>query len=93
MTGTYVDVYPAINGCDSTRTLHLTVLPVFNTTITASICQGENYAGHTATGTYVDVYNAGNGCDSTRTLHLTVRPTTSTNYNIAICQGQSYAGV
>ena len=78
--------FTAANGCDSTRTLRLTVLPTVSATITASICQGDNYAGHTSSGTYVDVYTAANGCDSTRTLHLTVKPVFNTTVTTAICQ-------
>jgi len=91
--GTYVDTLVSVlTGCDSIRTLNLTVRPVFATTITTSICQGQSYAGHTATGTYVDVYPAINGCDSTRTLHLTVLPVFATVITTSICQGQNYAG-
>jgi gliding motility-associated-like protein len=91
--GTYTDTFTSIiNGCDSIRTLYLTIKPVFNTSVTTSICQGQNYAGYTSSGTYVDVYSAVNGCDSTRTLYLTVKPTVSTTIAASICQGQNYAG-
>ena len=91
--GTYVDSYVSVNnGCDSIRTLILTIKPVFATDVTASICQGKNYAGHTTAGTYVDVYTAVNGCDSTRTLHLSILPVFSTNIAATICQGQNYYG-
>ncbi|MEO6719422.1 MAG: M43 family zinc metalloprotease [Ferruginibacter sp.] len=91
-TGTFVDVYTAANGCDSTRTLNLTVHPLQFATIATSICQGENYAGHTKSGTYKDVYNDIYGCDSTRTLHLMVKPVFSTNVAATICDGFNYAG-
>ncbi len=92
-TGTYVDTLAStINGCDSIRTLHLTVKPSPRTTITTSICQGDNYNGYTTSGTFIDVFTAVNGCDSTRTLHLTVKPRFATTVNIAICQGENYAG-
>jgi len=92
-TGTFIDTLPStINGCDSIRTLHLTVKPTSATTINAAICAGQNYAGHIATGTYVDIYPAINGCDSTRTLNLVVKPVFATSVTASICQGQSYFG-
>ncbi len=90
--GIYVDTLAGYNGCDSIRTLNLTVKPVFFTTVTTSICPGQNYAGHTISGTYIDVYPAINGCDSTRTLNLTVLPVIASTVNAAICPGQNYAG-
>ena len=92
-SGTYIDTLASYaNGCDSIRTLYLTVKPVVTTNITTSICQGQNYAGHTTTGSFVDIYTAANGCDSTRNLFLTVKPTFATSVTTAICQGQNYAG-
>ena len=92
-SGTYIDTLISFRtGCDSIRTLNLTVKPTFTTSVTTSICQGQNYAGHTTTGTFVDVYTARNGCDSTRTLFLTVKPIFATSVTATICQGQNYAG-
>jgi gliding motility-associated-like protein len=90
--GTYTDTLPNFNGCDSIRTVKLTVKPVFTTSVTTAICFGENYAGHTTSGTFVDVYPAINGCDSTRTLFLTVKPLSFSNISAIICQGENYAG-
>ncbi len=88
--GTYVDVFTAMNGCDSTRTLSLTVKPVFQTSVDTAICEGEQYAGHGVSGTYVEVFKASNGCDSTRTLVLQVNPTRSLTINPEICEGESF---
>lgn len=90
--GTYTDTLANYKGCDSIRTVRLTVKPVFITSVTTAICFGENYAGHTTTSTYIDVYKAINGCDSTRTLFLTVKPLSFSNINAIICQGENYAG-
>lgn len=90
--GTYIDTLSGINGCDSIRTLILTVKPVFATTVTASICAGENYAGHTTSGTFVDVYASANGCDSTRTLYLTMKPVRSKTITAEVCDGETVEG-
>ena len=93
VAGTYIDtLVSTFTGCDSIRTLYLTVKPVYNTNVNASICQGQSYQGYSTTGTYVNVFTAANGCDSTRTLHLTVKPVSNTTVNASICQGQNYAG-
>ena len=63
------------------------------TTITAAICQGQNYAGHTASGNYIDTLTSIiNGCDSIRTLNLIVKPVFKTTVTTSICHGQNYAG-
>lgn len=91
-SGTYIDTLLASNGCDSIRTLHLTVQPTSFSTITQEICQGQTYLGHNVSGTYVDTLTGSGGCDSIRTLVLTVRPKASIIINQSICQGQSYLG-
>jgi gliding motility-associated-like protein len=59
-------------------------------TLNATICEGQNFSGHTVTGTYLDTFSLPNGCDSIQALHLTVKPTILTTTNVAICPGQSY---
>ncbi len=61
-------------------------------TITASVCAGENYAGYTTPGTYTDVFTSGGGCDSIRTINLTVYPKLSSVSDTTICFGTSYEG-
>lgn len=92
-TGTYIDTLAShINGCDSIRTLNLTVKPRRFTTLNIAICAGDNYNGHTSSGTYTDVFTAVNGCDSIRTLHLTVNPLSYLTVDTTICANQNYAG-
>ena len=92
VAGTYIDTLPGYNGCDSIRTLNLSIKPVYRTTVTAAICAGENYAGHTTSGEFTDVYPAANGCDSTRLLNLIVKPVYNTFIEATICAGENYAG-
>ena len=92
LTGTYVDIFVAANGCDSTRTLNLVVKPKSFTTYNQVICDGQSYQGHTTSGTYITTLIAANGCDSIITLNLTVKPRSFTTNNQTICEGQTYQG-
>ncbi|MDZ7846979.1 MAG: hypothetical protein U5L96_09505 [Owenweeksia sp.] len=40
----------ALNGCDSTHTINLTVKPQRDTTLNATICQGQSLHGYTTSG-------------------------------------------
>jgi len=92
--GDYDFIYGGANGCDSTVTLQLTVLPISETTIAASICAGEiyQYDGDTLTtpGTYKFVYDAANNCDSIVTIELTVRPLLSSSLSVTLCEGGAF---
>ena len=91
-SGIYVDHFTAANGCDSMRTLNLTVKPSVATTVDQDICEGQSYLNYSASGTYVDHFTAVNGCDSSRTLHLTVKVKSHTSIEQTICDGQSNSG-
>lgn len=75
-------------GCDSTVVLTLNILQPANTTVQATICEGESYSflGLTLTqsGVYTGTFVATNGCDSTVTLLLTVN---SVPFNIILQSG------
>jgi len=93
-SGTYVDVFTAANGCDSTLTTELTVLPAFTSQADVTICEGQSYfAGgtdQTESGTYQDVFTTSGGCDSIVTTVLTVLPAFTAQVDAQICEGQSY---
>jgi hypothetical protein len=92
--GTYTHTLQSVHGCDSVITLTLTVNPVFNTPISAAICEGGNYNffGQTLTtaGTYTHTLQTVHGCDSVITLTLTVNPVFNTPISTEICEGDSY---
>lgn len=75
-TGTYTFYGLTSEGYDSTRYVHIEVLPVPHTIIEKSICRGHAFdfdgATLTETGTYADTLNTTRGCDSIVTLYLTV---------------------
>ena len=91
-SGTFVDTFTAQSGCDSTRTLELTVLPNILNELEATICEGEEFEGFTETGTFEDVFTASNGCDSTRILQLEVLPNILNELEVSICEGEEFEG-
>jgi len=94
-SGNYPATFTSVYGCDSTVTLNLTVNPVFNSVINATICSGSqyNFAGnnYTTAGNYPVVFQSVGGCDSTVTLNLAIHPTptvTAVN-NQAFCHASA----
>lgn len=88
--GTYVDTFSTA-GCDSIRTLVLTVTDFTRDTVSASICPDGNYYGHTTAGTYIDTFGT-SACDSIRTLFLTVTDFTRDTITASICPNGDYYG-
>jgi gliding motility-associated-like protein len=76
-SGTYTDTLINYLNCDSIIKTYLTVLLVDRNTITATICESDNYilpnglSTHTA-GVYIDTFMNQAGCDSIITTHLSV---------------------
>ncbi len=93
LSGSYEQVFAAQNGCDSTITLHLTVLPALQSSFSQAICSGESFAfgnaSYSQSGSYEQVFAAQNGCDSTITLHLTVLPAATNSITETLCFGGS----
>ena len=80
---TYVLTATHENGCVSSDSIRITVLPTFTQTFTDNICQGSTYSLHgfqlpaqTVAGTFTFTNNLQSihGCDSTIILNLTVNP-------------------
>ncbi len=93
--GVYTQTLQTVNGCDSIITLTLNVNPIFNTELSANICEGQTYTENgfnvSETGVYTQTLTSVNGCDSIVTLTLNVNPIFNTELTATICQGQVYA--
>lgn len=67
-----------LQGCTSSDSISLQVLPTIEVTNAVSICFGTTYTingnVYSATGNYQDTLIAANGCDSVVTTQLTVKP-------------------
>lgn len=93
VTGVYGNQYTTHEGCDSIRTLELTVFPHSDTAIYDTIMYYERYffEGDTLNtqGVYRHTFGGANGCDSIRTLHLRVVPQIITGVNLVadLCAG------
>jgi len=94
-SGSYIDTFIGINGCDSVVTTNLTIQPFVSSNQTLVLCVGESYAVGTSTyttsGTYADVLTSIDGCDSTVYTDLTILPANAFFQNITLCNDENYA--
>jgi hypothetical protein len=85
-----------VNGCDSTVTINLNVLPALTGLETSTICQeesiivnGTTYDASNPSGVEVFTNVGVNGCDSTVTVNLNVLPALTGLETSTICQEES----
>jgi hypothetical protein len=86
--GTYTDVIPNANGCDSTITINLTFSTPVASSLAASACSSytaPSGAVFTSSGTYTDTIATANGCDSVITINLTVNQPSSSTLTATAC--------
>lgn len=92
--GTYTQTMTSTNGCDSTLTVNVSMLPVDSIQTTQSICDGEtlmfNGQALTTAGTYTETFTSVWGCDSVVELTLNVLPLDSSIISQTICEGSSF---
>lgn len=93
-SGTYMDTYTSVDGCDSTIITSLTVVDQIDVESNILICPGASHTVGTSTytmsGTYMDTLIASGGCDSIITTNLAVYMDNPTNQEVSICFGDSY---
>lgn len=93
-TGVYKDTLHSEYGCDSIKTVHLTVHENYNDTIMDYICTGGEYSFYdkvlTQPGIYIDTVLSYWGCDSILTLFLMPKPSYDTVIYDTNCSGMPY---
>ena len=91
--GTYVDVFPSQNGCDSIVTTIVSVIPTSTVFSYQTICFGDSIVVGNSTyynvGVYTDILQTIYGCDSVINTTLTILPEISNNLVMEICDGES----
>lgn len=92
--GTYSATYTAQDGSDSTVILELSVNPVYNLSVSVSICEGESYelggVEYFDPGVYSINMITSLGCDSTVELTLDVLFHSLTLLNESVCENVGY---
>ena len=94
LTGIYSNVYTALNGCDSTVTLDLTIRNSTQSTTIDTVCDYLIWNGvqHDSSGTYEYYTTNSVGCDSTAILVLTVYYSSSGSSTITACDNFTWDG-
>ncbi|MBI1225229.1 MAG: T9SS type A sorting domain-containing protein [Bacteroidetes bacterium] len=97
-TGVYSQVFAAQNGCDSTVTLNLNVIPAPFFNLTQTLCPGGSltvngtiYDEANPSGTEVFLNGSYLGCDSTVFVQLSFNPVVSSEITTTLCSNQSLA--
>ncbi|MGB1243704.1 MAG: hypothetical protein ACPG49_14360, partial [Chitinophagales bacterium] len=94
LTGNYSDTLVNVLGCDSIISLGLTVNPISNSSLSETICSGDNYtvgtSVYTLTGNYSDTLVNVLGCDSIISLGLTVNTISNSSLTETICSSENY---
>ncbi len=92
--GSFSQIFSNANGCDSTHTISVSLLPApVPTQEVRSICPGDstlvfgNYVN--APGLYEQTFSNTNGCDSTHTIEITEAFLIERNDTLALCPGDS----
>lgn len=93
-TGSYDYNFLSTNGCDSTITIDLTILPTHNSTQVVRICPGESHTladGSTVSseGIYSQSFSTIDGCDSIVNIDLSFYPEYDLELIWQVCEGDN----
>lgn len=96
-SGVFPQTFINQNGCDSTATLELTVLPASIANISETICEGDELVWNEETYMNPGIYNQyfvnQFGCDSLVVLELEMLPEQEILIDTAIVSGTAYNGI
>jgi hypothetical protein len=92
--GVYSTTFQNTNGCDSTVTTTLFLLPASNSSQEVELCAGETYTingeTYSEAGVYSTTFQNANGCDSTVTTTLFLLPASNSSQEVELCAGETY---
>lgn len=92
--GTYFDIFPTANGCDSTIITTVTIQPYLTRNLQAAICPGDSFfaggAWRHSSGIYYDTLSSAFTCDTILTTNLTVQSAFTISVSQSICEGDSF---
>ncbi|MFN8276593.1 MAG: SBBP repeat-containing protein [Chitinophagales bacterium] len=93
-TGTYIDTFSAASGCDSIRTLVLSVGQFVTQNKMQTICYGDSFLWHghyyNTIGIYRDTAHSSNTCDTIWQLQLSLRYGALYSTLVTICAGETF---
>ncbi len=92
--GFYTNTFTSVEGCDSTVTINVSVLPIFSRQVDTTICEGEVFLFGarelSRAGEYTETFESASGCDSVVFLTLNFRPRANSSLSATICEGEVY---
>ncbi len=92
-SGTFNKTFTAANGCDSTATITLSLIPLASSKDTIAICEGDSIKLFdkyiSKAGLYSQKYKSNTGCDSTATILLSISPFIREAKTIKLCEGDT----
>jgi hypothetical protein len=91
--GTYEATFSALNGCDSTHQVVVSIVDTIFTQESTSICAGDTITlfGQQVSeaGIYSQNFTSLNGCDSTHSITVTILDTLFVSEQLSLCAGDS----
>ena len=93
-SGTYTQLFPMPNSCDSIVTLYLTIGHEYDINFNTSSCSDYYWNGqiYTQSGDYTQTFTSIYGCDSIVTMHLSIYEPASSEISATACDSYEWNG-